>query len=71
MIIIISNNLEILLQENLERAPISWSANHVLSYENDFFSSPYVTLSVPLMIDEYPPIRTFLRKFFIDTLWLA
>ena len=41
MIIIISNNLEILLQENLKRPPISWSANHVLSYENDFFSSPY------------------------------
>ena len=40
MIIIISNNLEILLQENLKRPPISWSANHVLSYENDFFFKP-------------------------------
>ena len=58
MIIIISNNLEILLQENLERAPISWSANHVLSYGSNFFFQVHDSLFKIMILA--------LRKCYLD-----
>ena len=53
MIIIISNNLEILLQENLKRPPISWLGNWVLSFENNFFFQVHVTLTKNIQTYRY------------------